>query len=318
VKKYRVVIPTEIRPIAVEMLSRDCEIKRWDKKEAMPRLQLYEWLLDADGVFMTGHGVKVDAELLEHAPRLRMIAQAAAGYENVDLKACRNRNLPFSNTPGVVVESTADLTFGIMLSAARRIHEGWNWVLSGKWETTEMPFGVDLFGKTLGIVGMGQIGAAVARRAKASGMKVVYHNRKQRQDEAALDVKYLSFDDLLATADFIVVLVPMSPENQGMFGSVQFAKMKPTAFFINAARGGLVDTSALCDALGTGKIAYAALDVIDTEPLPASHPLLRLPNVLITPHIGTANAETRDAMACLAAENLLAGLANKPLITGVK
>lgn len=315
--KYQVVVPAGIRPVAEEMLRSACAVKKWDGNEVMPRETLYEWLQDAEGLFLTGHGTKVDTELLGRAPRLRVIAQASAGYENVDLDACRLRKVSFSNAPGVVVESTADVAFGIMLSAARRIHEGWNWVLSGKWEQGDMPFGVALFGKTLGIVGMGQIGAAVARRAQASGMKVVYHNRNRRPDEAALGVSYLGFDELLATADFIVVLVPMSPENVNMFGPVQFARMKPTAFFVNAARGALVDTDALCDALRTGKIASTALDVIDIEPLPASHPLLRLPNVLVTPHIGTANPETRDAMACLAAENLLAGLAGKPLITGV-
>ncbi|MDR3588784.1 MAG: D-glycerate dehydrogenase [Negativicutes bacterium] len=316
-KKYQVVVPTGIRPVAEAMLQQVCDLRKWDNKEPLPLETLYQWMQDADGLFLTGHGVKVNSELFDHAPRLKVVAQAAAGYDNVDLCACRARKVPFSNTPGVVVESTAELTFGIMLSAARRIHEGWNWVLSGKWEEAELPFGVNLFGKTLGIVGMGQIGAAVARRAKASGMKVVYHNRRRRPDESALEVQYMAFDELLAAADFLVVLVPLSPESVNMFGADQFAKMKPTAFFVNAARGGLVDTNALCDALQSGKIAYAALDVIDTEPLPASHPLLRLPNVLITPHIGTLTAETRNAMACLAAENLLAGLAGKPLLTGV-
>lgn len=317
-KKYQVVIPTPIRPVALELLSRTCEIKRWDQKGAIPLEILYEWLQDAEGLFLTGHGIQIDAKFLDHAPRLRVIAQAAAGFENVDLDACRQRRVPFSNTPGVVVESTADLTYGILLSAARRIHEGWNWVLSGKWEKGDMTFGVDLFGKTIGIVGMGQIGAAVARRARASGMKVVYHNRRKRRDDADVGAEYISFDKLLATADFVVVLAPMSPENEGMFGKAQFASMKPTAFFVNAARGGLVDTGALCDALTTGKIAYAALDVVEPEPLPASHPLLALPNILVTPHIGTLTAETRDSMACLAADNLLAGLANKPLLTPVE
>ncbi|MDR3563965.1 MAG: D-glycerate dehydrogenase [Negativicutes bacterium] len=313
----KVVIPNEIRPAALAMLNKDCEVRHWEQTEPMPLATLYEWLADADGLFVTGHGVKVDAELLAHAPRLRVIAQAAAGYENADLTACTARKIPFSNTPGAVVEATADVTFGIMLSAARRIHEGWNWVKSGKWESAELPFGVDLFGKTLGIVGMGQIGAAVAKRAQASGMKVVYHNRTRREDEGALGVSFLSFDELLATADFIVVMVPLSPATRGMFGPAEFAKMKPTAYFVNGARGALVDTNALYDALKTGKIAYAALDVTDPEPLPADHPLLTLPNILVVPHIGTATDETRDAMACLAAKNLLAGLARKPLLTCV-
>ena len=312
-KKYKVIIPTDIRPPALEMLRKNCEIKIWERKEPIPTETLYKWLQDADGLFMTGHGVRVDAELLSHAPKLRVIAQASAGIENVDLAACTKRKIPFSNTPGPVVEATADLTFGILLSAARRIHEGWNWVLSGKWAKAELPFGVDLFNKTLGIVGMGNIGAAVAKRAQASGMKVVYHNRNRRVDEGALKVQYVPFDDLLANTDFIVVMVPLSPESRGMFGKAQFAKMRPSTFFINAARGALVDTDALYDALRKGIIAYAAIDVTDPEPLPSNHPLLSLPNILVTPHIGTATAETRNAMGCLAAENLVAGLSQRPL-----
>ena len=313
--KHRVVVPTNIRPVAREMLAKHCELKIWDKREPISLELLYDWIKDADGLFNTGHGVKVDSALLVHAPNLRVIAQAAAGYENADLAACSKRGIPFSNTPGVLSEATADLTFGILLSAARRIHEGWNWVLSGKWEQAELPFGVDLFGKTLGIVGMGRIGSAVARRAQTSGMKVIYHNRTRRQDDGILKVTYAAFDDLLASADFIVVMLPFSPERRGMFGAAQFAKMKTSAYFVNAARGGLVDTDALYDALHSGKIAYAALDVTDPEPLPARHRLLTLNNILVTPHIGSATDETRDAMACLAAENLLAGLAGKPMPT---
>ncbi len=315
--KYKVVIPTFIRPVALKMLDQLCEIRRWDSTDPIPQEMLYEWLQDAEGLFMTGHGIKVNSELLAQAPRLRVIAQAAAGFDNTDIAACTQRKIPFSNTPGVVVEATADIAFGILLSAARRIHEGWNWVLSGKWEKAELPFGVALYGKTLGIVGLGRIGSAVAKRAQASGMKVVYHDRVRRTDEDVLNVKYVDFDDLLGIADFILVMAPLTPENKGMFGAAQFAKMRPSTYFINSARGELVDTDALYDALRQGKIAYAALDVVDPEPLPSSHPLLSLPNLLITPHIGTATNETRDAMACLAAENLLAGLARTPLPTCV-
>jgi len=313
VNKYKVVLPTYIRPRALKMLGDTCEIKQWTSREAIPQETLYAWLADAEGLFMTGHGVKVDGDLLAHASELRVIAQAAAGFDNTDIAACSRAGVPFSNTPGVVVEATADIAFGLLLSAARRIHEGWNWVRSGAWEKGEMPFGVSLYGKTLGIVGLGRIGSAVARRAQASGMKVVYHDPQRRSDEDVLQVKYLSFDELLSSADFILVMAPLNAKNRGMFGAAQFAKMRPTTYFINSARGALVDTDALCDALRQGKIAYAALDVIDPEPLPANHPLLSLANVLVTPHIGTATDETRDAMGCLAAENLLAGLARKPL-----
>lgn len=311
--KYKVVIPTFIRPKALAMLSPLCEIRHWQGQEPIPKATLFDWLRDAEGLFMTGHGIPVNAELLAQGPNLRVIAQAAAGFDNTDIAACSQYKIPFSNTPGPVVEATADIAFGLVLASARRIHEGWNWVRSGQWEKSEMPFGVALYGKTLGIVGLGRIGSAVARRAQASGMKVVYHDPLRRSDEDALKVSYLPFDELLASADFVLAMAPLTPENRGMFGAEQFARMRPCTYFINSARGPLVDMDALCDALRQRKIAYAALDVVDPEPLPASHPLLQLPNVLVTPHIGTATDETRDAMACLAAENLLAGLQRKPL-----
>jgi glyoxylate reductase len=317
VAKFKVLAPTDIRPIAQEMLGPTCEIRKWERHEPIPRALLFDWLHEADGLFLTGHGCKVDTELLAHAPKLRVIAQAGTGYDNVDVAACTQRKLPFSNAPGVLVEATADLAFGILLSAARRIHEGWQWVQSGQWEKGELPFGVDLYGKTLGIVGLGRIGAAIARRAQASGMQVIYHNRTPRPDDELLKVSYSGFGELLERADFVLAMLPFSPERRGMFGKAEFARMKKTAYFVNAARGPLVDTNALYDALRGGQIAYAALDVTDPEPLPASHPLLTLPNVLVTPHIGSATSETRNAMARLAAENLLAGLAGKPLPTCV-
>ncbi|SDF52080.1 2-hydroxyacid dehydrogenase [Sporolituus thermophilus] len=312
-KKYQVVVAGKMRACALAKINSECHVRQWDKIEPIPRNLLYEWLADAEGLVSTGD-VRVDDELLAHAPHLRVIAQASVGYDNVDIAACTRRGIPFGNTPGVLVEATADLTFGLLLCAARRIHEGWNQVASGRWlNNHDVPFGIDLYGKTLGIVGMGRIGAAVARRARACGMQVIYHNRSRRADDEHLGAAYVAFDDLLAQADCIVVLVPLSPASRGMFGRAEFAKMKRTAYFINAARGGLVDTQALYDALKEGQIAYAALDVTDPEPLPGDHPLLTLPNVLITPHIGSATHETRDRMAMLTADNLLAGLAGRPL-----
>ena len=156
--KYKVVIPTFIRPLALQMLDKECEVRQWQGHGAIPKATLFDWMRDAEGLFMTGHGIKVDSELLSHAPELRVIAQAAAGFDNTDIAACTQRKIPFSNTPGVVDEATADIAFCILLSAARRIHEGWNWVQSGKWEKAELPFGVTLYGKSLGIVGLGRIG----------------------------------------------------------------------------------------------------------------------------------------------------------------
>lgn len=315
--KYKVVVTGRIMPAGLAMLNEQCEIYQWEQT-AKPKLEdLAQWLREAEGLYVSTN-MTVNEDLLAAAPRLRVIAQPAVGYDNIDISACTARKIPFGNTPGVLVETTAELTFGLLLTAARRIHEGWDWVRAGKWQPgVLMPFGVDLYGKTLGIVGMGAIGAAVARRAQASGMRVIYSNRRPRPDQEALNVEYRSFDELLAEADFIVVLTPLTAESRGMFGAKEFAKMKPTAYFVNAARGAVVDTQALYEALSERQIAYAALDVTDPEPLPADHPLLTLPNILIVPHIGSATTETRNKMAMLAAENLLLGLAGKPLVTCV-
>ncbi|MCM3643933.1 MULTISPECIES: 2-hydroxyacid dehydrogenase [Priestia] len=312
--KYKVVMSGKTWPNAYEKLAEHCDIQMWEGEGKIPEETLRDWLRDADGFFNIGH-ITVDEELLEAAPNLRVISQSGVGYDSVDVEACTKKGVPFSNTPGVLVEATADLTFGLLLSAARRIHEGYEKVKQGNWETV---FGVDLFGKTLGIVGMGDIGSAVARRAKASGMNIVYHNRSRKHEaEKELDTVYLSFEELLQTADCIVCLVPLSNESKGMFGEAEFKAMKNSAYFVNAARGGLVDTEALYEALKNEEIAYAALDVTDPEPLPADHKLLQLSNVLVTPHIGSATYETRNRMADLAVQNLLLGLEKKPLVTCV-
>jgi glyoxylate reductase len=312
-EKYKVAVIGSLFPTALKKLEEVCEIKLWDKPERIPQEQLYEWLADAEGLISRAD-VKVNEELLTHAPHLRVIAQTSVGYDSIDIDACTKRSIPFGNTPGVLVETTADLTFGLLLSSARRIHEGWNFVQAGKWQNRRnIPLGVDLYGKTLGIVGMGNIGTAVARRAQASGMNVIYHNRKKRADHDQLGATYVRFNELLEESDFIVVLVPLSTSSYHQFSKEQFSQMKSTAYFINASRGAVVDTEALYEALVNKEIAYAALDVTDPEPLNIDHPLLTLPNVLITPHIGSATNETRTAMSELTADNLLAGLFRKRL-----
>ncbi|EGO64362.1 2-hydroxyacid dehydrogenase [Acetonema longum] len=312
-QKHQVVMTGALMPPALERVQAVCEVKLWDQGGVIPREVLFDWLRDAVGLVVTGK-VRVDDELLSHGPNLKVIAQSAVGYDNIDIPACIRHGIPFGNTPGVLVDATADLTFTLLLSAARRVHEGWNFVREGHWSLgKDLPYGTDIRGKTLGIVGMGRIGAAVAARARAFGMKIIYYNRTPRSDEAAIGATYQSFDSLLAQADCIIVLTPLSAATKGLFGREQFARMKPTAYFVNASRGPVVDTAALVEALTTRKIAYAALDVTDPEPLPADHPLLKLPNILVTPHIGSATTETRTAMSQLTADNLLAGLAGKPL-----
>jgi glyoxylate reductase len=300
-------------PAALEAIHKECEVKVWEDSSPIPRSLLIDWLQEAEGLFSTGD-VQVNEELLAAAPNLKVVVQSSVGYDNIDIEACTRRGIPFGNTPGVLVEATADLTFALLLSSARRIHEGWEFVKSGSWKNgVNISLGVDLFGKTLGIVGMGDIGCAVARRARACGLKLIYHNRSQRVDDQLLDAEYVSFDALLEQADFIIVLVPLSKQSRGMFGNKEFAKMKSSAYFINASRGSIVDTEALYESLRTNQIAYAALDVTDPEPISGDHPLLSLPNILITPHVGSATYETRNRMANLAADNLLAGLRGEKL-----
>lgn len=313
---YKIVVTNNIFPEVRAKLEEHCDIKLWDEKYPIPQNTLADWLSDAEGLYSTG--VPITSDLLANAPQLRVIAQSSVGYDNIDIEACTKHNIPVGNTPGVLVAATADIAFGLILCAARRIPDASLFVKSGKWTaTSRFPLGVDLYGKTLGVIGMGSIGVAVAKRAQASGMKVIYHNRNRRPDDMALHTDYASFDDLLSQSDFILVLTPLNDKTRGMFGRTEFTRMKKTAYFINAARGAIVDTAALVEALSSGQIAYAALDVTDPEPLPADHPLLTLPNVLITPHIGSATAETRLAMAMLAADNLIAGLSRKPLPTCV-
>lgn len=312
-KKSKVVMTGRIMAPALERIQKVCEVREWEKTDPIPREMLFDWLKDAEGLVVTSN-IQVDEELLQHAPKLKVIVQSAVGYDNIDIEACTRHGIVFGNTPGVLVDATADLAFSLLLCSARRIHEGWDFVRAGSWHPgCNIPFGIDLAGKTLGIVGLGQIGAAVAKRARAFGMEVIYYNRNRRSNDNEIGATYESFDGLLEKADCVIVLTPLSKETRGLFGREQFKKMKSTAYFINVARGPVVDTDALLDALRTGEIAYAAIDVTDPEPLPGDHPLLTLSNILITPHIGSATAETRTAMAQLAVDNLLAGLAGKPL-----
>ncbi|TXK74159.1 D-glycerate dehydrogenase [Paenibacillus sp. N3.4] len=314
---YKVVLTKETWPAAMTRIEQHCEVKLWKEAEPIPRKLLLEWVKDAEGLLCAGD-IQVDEELLTHAPGLRVVAQSMVGYDNIDIDACTRRGIPFGNTPGVLVEATADLTFALLLSAARRIHECWDFVRSGNWGSdARPPYGVDLFGKTLGIVGMGDIGSAVARRARASGLNIIYYNRSKRMDDTLLEARYVDFSELLEESDFIICLVPLSNRSRGMFGAAEFARMKPSAYFINAARGAIVNTVALYEALKSKQIAYAALDVTDPEPISGDHPLLSLPNILITPHVGSATYETRNRMADLAADNLLAGLLRQALPTCV-
>ena len=253
---------------------------------------------------------RVDAALLDCRPEVSVVANMAVGYDNVDVAAATERGVLVTNTPGVLTETTADLAFALLLGAARRINESEHAVRDGSWGPWHPTWmlGSAVHGATLGIVGPGRIGSAVARRAQGFGMRVLYHGRRHARGFPGESV---DFHALLAMSDFVSVHVPLNPETEGMFGAEVFARMQPHAIFVNTARGGVVDQAALRDALVRGEIGGAALDVTTPEPLPPADPLLDAPNLLVTPHIGSATGPTRERMADLAVDGLLAALAGE-------
>jgi glyoxylate reductase len=254
---------------------------------------------------------KMDGELMDAAGEdLKVIANMAVGYDNVDVEASAERGIVVTNTPGVLDETTADVAFMLLLAAARRLGEGERLLRAGRWEWwgPKQLMGRDVWGKRLGIVGFGRIGQAVARRARGFGMEVLYHNRSRKEEaEQELGARYVEFDELLETVDFVSVHTPLTDETHHLIGPKELGRMKPTAVLVNTSRGPVVDEAALADALAAGRIFAAGLDVYEEEPK-VHRKLLELENVVLAPHIGSASVETRDRMAALAAENLAAVL----------
>ncbi len=270
-------------------------------------------LPDATALICTTN-LAVDAAMLAAAPNLRVVSTSSVGYEHIDLAACAARGITVGNTPGVVVEATADIGYALILLALRALPAALAWVRDGSWAASgAMPLAEDLAKKRLGIFGMGAVGVALARRARASGMDVIYHNRAPRSDQAQHGARYLGFDELLREADVLAITAPQTPQTVGVFGGPSFARMKRSAVLVNIARGPIVDSAALARALREGTIAGAALDVSDPEPLPLDHELLSAPNLIVLPHVGTATRQTRERMALLAVENALAGIDGRPL-----
>ena len=289
------------------------EVQVWESDHAIPRETLLQEIIDT--VALLGMVTeRIDDDLLDHAPQLKLVANMAVGYDNVDVPALTRRGVVLTNTPGVLTETTADLTFALMLGIARRIGEGERRVRAGQWPVWS-PFvflGTDVHHATLGIIGLGRIGIEVAKRARGFDMRVLYHNRSQNKDaEEQLGCTRVDMDTLLSESDFVVVLVPLGPQTHRLISAPQLKKMKPTAFLVNAARGPIVDALALYEALRDNVIAGAALDVTDPEPLPADDPLLTLDNCLVVPHVGSASIATRTRMATLAAENIAAFLSGR-------
>ncbi len=277
--------------------------------------ELQAALPNANGL-LTMLTVRVDETLLSAAPNLKIVSQMAVGVDNIDLAACSARGIPVGHTPGVLTDATADVTLTLLLATSRRVIETAADAREGRWGTWNPTqwLGSDLAGQTLGIVGMGAIGQATARRAKAFGMNIVYHSRSSYPEaEKELSAEKVPFRQLLAQSDFVSLHTPLTAETKHLIDADAFSAMKPSAILINTARGGVVDQDALVNALRNREIRAAGLDVTTPEPLPTYHPLFQMPNCLILPHIGSATERTRRKMAQLGCENLLLGLEGKPL-----
>lgn len=313
-QKPRVVVATIVPPSVIERLGEHADVV---DVSTLPRSEWNGALANARGLLVSSQ-VPVDAALIAAAPELQIVATVSVGYDNIEVAALAKRGIVLTNTKGSLIEAVADLTYGLVIMAMRRLGYGIHWVRSGRWvKEGDAPFGHDLAGATLGIIGLGDIGRALVRRAHVSGMRVIYNNRRPRGDDEAIGATYRSFETFLAEADCIVLLVPLSPQTRGLFNDAAFARMKPEAVLVNAARGPIVETAALLRALEQRRLAGAVLDVTDPEPLPPDHPLLARKDVVVVPHVGSATFETRTRMAMLAAENLLAELDGKPLLTPV-
>lgn len=314
--KAKVFVSRLIPEVGLDLIRQKCDAEVWPELLPPPKSYIREAVRDCEGLVSLLTDT-IDSEILDAAPRLRVVSNFAVGYNNIDVAACTARGIRVGNTPGVLTDATADIAVTLLLAAARRLGESRDDARAGRWLTWDPRgwLGQDLVGRTLGIVGMGRIGLATARRLHHGwGMRVLYTaNSAKPEAERELSARRVDLDTLLRESDFVSIHAALTPQTQRMFGREQFAKMKPTAVFVNTARGPHVDQEALFEALETGRIFAAGLDVTDPEPLPPNHPLFTLPNCVIVPHIASATVQTRDAMARICAENLLAGLAGKPM-----
>ena len=312
----KVLVTQRIFPEGLELLERaGFEVDLNDANEPLPKADLIERVQKADGVLCLLTDT-LDSEVIGAAPNLKAIANVAVGYNNIDVAAATKQGVLVTNTPDVLDDTTADLAFALLLAATRRIPEAHSYTVAGKfkgWELFQPHLGLDVWGKTLGIVGMGRIGQAVARRASGFNMHVLYYNRSRvdAELEQALNVEYATFDDLLRESDFVTIHTPLTEETQHLFSTDSFEKMRKTAILINTSRGPVVDEQALAAALRVGEIAGAALDVFEDEP--EIHPdLLEVQeHVVLVPHIGSATTETRQRMSTLAAENMVTALSGE-------
>ncbi|MFA4135255.1 MULTISPECIES: 2-hydroxyacid dehydrogenase [unclassified Brevibacillus] len=317
--KQQVFVTRKLNPEVIAMLEKVAEVEQWTKNAPIPRELLLEKIKHVDAV-LTMLTERVDEEFLASTKRLRIVANMAVGYDNIDLEACRRHEVIVTNTPDVLTESTADLAFALLMATGRRLTEANRFLLQGEWTawSPTLMAGQNVYGSTIGIIGMGRIGEAVARRAKGFGMRILYHNRNRKpQAEQETGAQYAGLAELLQESDYVVLLTPLTEDTRMLMGEKQFSLMKETAVFINVSRGGTVDESALYQALVDKKIWAAGLDVFAVEPVPMDNPLLQLPNVVALPHIGSATVQTRAEMARLAAANIVEVLSGRGPLTAV-
>lgn len=304
----RVLADLPVSPVVTALIGERAELVPWSAATAAGAETI-------EAIYTYGHPT-VDGKLLDRLPAVRVISNFGVGVDHIDLSAAAARGLPVGNTPGILDGATADQAFALLLAAGRRLVEGDCYARGPNFLHYDPSYmlGREVHGSTLGIFGMGRIGSQVARRARAFGMTVLYHNRKPHPEAAdAVGATYVTRETLLESADYVVLTVPLTQETRHLIGRDELARMKPTAILVNVARGPVVDTAALTDALAKRTIYGAALDVTDPEPLPRDHPLLKLDNVIITPHLGSATEQTRQRMAQASIDNLFAGLARQPL-----
>jgi lactate dehydrogenase-like 2-hydroxyacid dehydrogenase len=305
----RVFVTRELPGDAVDRLVAEHDVEVWPDRLPPPRDELMARAPELDGILSLLTD-PIDAEFIAAAGKLRAISNCAVGVDNIDLEAAAARGIPVGNTPGVLTDTTADLAVALMLGAGRRLVEGDAFVRRGEWKTWEpgLLLGRDLHGATVGIVGYGRIGRAVGERLSGFGCELLHTARSGGTP----------LEELLERSDYVTVHTPLTPETRGLIGADALRRMKPTAYLVNTARGPIVDTDALIAALHAGEIAGAALDVTDPEPLPGDHPLLDAPNLLVLPHLGSATHATREKMASMSVENLLAGLRGEPMPNQVR
>ncbi len=310
--KKLIFITRKIPGKGIRLLEERCDVDVWENETPPSQQQIIERARNADGI-ITLLSDKIDRSVINALPKLRVIAQYAVGHDNIDLHAATENSIIVTNTPGVLTETTADLTWALIMSVSRRIAEADQYVRKGRWQVAwgpEMLLGVDVYGATLGIIGLGRIGSAVAKRAIGFNMRVLYHNRSESEFrekiEGELNIIRVDLETLLTDSDIVTIHVPLTPDTIGLIGTKELHQMKKGAILVNTSRGSVVDENALLTALKEGHLRGAGLDVFSEEPTPYQNPLLELSNVVVGPHIGSASISTRDKMGKMCADNVIA------------